>query len=827
MRHFLLTILLSCVVSICFSQKIKGVITDSSGKVLPYASVFVKGTNKGTHSNNDGKYSLKLGNGDYVLVCQYVGYQKQERTISVNNNDHDIDFRLSVQEMTLSEVVLNNTEDPAYQIIRNAINKRTYHLGQLDKFSCEVYTKGQMSVRDYPKKILGRKVDFEDGDTSKKKMLYLSETISKYSADKPDKVKIEVISSKVSGQSDGFGLSAPQFFSFYENSVMIGNNLNPRGFISPIAENALNYYRYKLEGTYFEDGREICHIKVMPKRKFEPLFAGYIDIVADDWRIHSVKLLLTKSSQMELLDTLRIEQLYRPVTKDVWFISSQVMYPTIKMFGFDGYGNFVNIYSEFNIDPVFTKRSFNNTVIKYVDSANKKTDEYWEKTRPIPLVEEEVKDYRQKDSLQKVRKDPRYLDSLDKRRNKVSMTSIVLVGQTFFNSKKRTSLGFSSLIESVSFNPAEGWVFSPSVTYFKRLDTASVSGRPHLFITPTLRYGFGNHHFNPYLTVFYSYGNKYQKSLRVSGGQRVFQFNNNSPIGERGNTISSLWSEKNRIKSYEAIYFRASYRQGVGDGFSWTAAIQYQDRKPIDNITDYTWRDKSDRAYTPNYPSEIMLSNIKRHQVFMALLGITFQPGARYVELPDRKMNIGSKYPVFNLQYIHAFKNVFGSDENFSKWKLSITDGINLKLAGRFRYRIGFGGFLDTGHVEVPDYNHFNGNLSKLATEYLNSFQLLPIYRFSNLSKFYALAHIEHNFNGFLTNKIPGIRNLNLYLVTGANGFYIDKDKNYVEVFAGIDNIFKQVRVDFVQGFLDGRKFQCGIRVGVKIGGGVRGDDWP
>jgi hypothetical protein len=212
----------------------------------------------------------------------------------------------------------------------------------------------------------------------------------------------------------------------------------------------------------------------------------------------------------------------------------------------------------------------------------------------------------------------------------------------------------------------------------------------------------------------------------------------------------------------------------------------------------------------------------------MATVGITWQPGARYIELPERKINIGSKYPVFSLQYTQAFKNVFGSDERFSKWKLGITDDINFKLQGKFRYRLGIGGFIDTGsNVQVPDYNHFNGNISTFATEYLNSFQLLPIYQFSNISKFYALAHIEHNFKGFLTNKIPGIKKLNLYLVAGANGFYINSKKNYYEIFAGFDNIFKQVRVDFVQSYLNGKPWQSGFRIGFSKGAGRKGDDWP
>lgn len=825
MKPATLTFLFICFALNSFSQKVKGVITGADGKPLPYASVYIKGHNNGTHANNEGKYSIKLENGKHVLICQYVGYKKEEINVTIDNNDKEINFILKQQEITLSEAVVKTGEDPAYAIIRNAIKKRTYYRDNPAQFEARVYTKGLLRLRNYPKKFLGQKVDFEDGDTSKQKILYLSETISKYSVSKPGKVKTEVISSRVSGQSDGFGLSAPDFFSFYEDNVFIGNNINPRGFISPISENALHYYRYTLEGSFFEDSNLISRIKVTPRRKYEPLFSGYISIVEEDWRIHSVQLQLLKESQMEIVDTLRIEQLYRPVSGKTWFISSQVIFPSVKMFGFDAYGSFVNVYSDINTEPAFVKKTFNNTILKYNDSANKRSVEYWEKNRPVPLLEEERRDYQKKDSLELVRKDPRYLDSLDKKRNKLTIAGILLFGQTFSKEKKRASVSFPPLIDQVSFNPAEGWVLNTGFTWTKRIDTV-ISGRKRLRISPVFRYGFSNRHFNPHLTIGYSFGKKYASSLTLSGGSRVFQFNNNSPIGEKGNSLSSLLSEENRIKSYEAIYLRASYRKGIGDGFSWIAAFQYQDRKPLENTTDYTWRDKANRAYTPNYPNEISSENIKRHQVFLTLLRITWQPGARYIELPDRKINIGSKFPVFSATLMNSFKNLFGSDAGFSKWKFTVRDDLNLKLAGTLRYRLGMGGFLSNEKSYIPDYNHFNGNISTFATEYLNSFQLLPIYQFSNVSKFYSVAHLEHNFKGMLTNKIPGVKKLNIYLVAGANGFYY-RDANYFEIFGGIDNIFKQLRVDFVQSFLNGKAWQNGIRIGLSRIGGMRGDDWP
>ena len=294
------------------AQKITGLVTDSLGKPVPYASVFIKGTAKGTNANAEGQYFLEVEPGSYTLVCQSVNYSQEEKVVTCGTQDIVVNFQLRVQEVTLSAVVVRSGkgEDPAYEIIRNVIRKRSDYEGQLDRFECQVYSKGQLRVRSFPKRFLGSKVDFEDGDTSRQKMLYLSETVSKYSVDRPDKQDVQVLSSKVSGQSDGYGLSAPQFFNFYDNNIFIGNNLNPRGFISPIASNALNFYEYKYEGEFEEDGKTIDKIRVIPRRKYEPLFSGYLNIVDGDWRIHSLQLLLTRESQMQFIDSLQVEQLY-------------------------------------------------------------------------------------------------------------------------------------------------------------------------------------------------------------------------------------------------------------------------------------------------------------------------------------------------------------------------------------------------------------------------------------------------------------------------------------------------------------------------------------
>jgi hypothetical protein len=811
-------------ITFCYTgsaQVISGTITDAKNEVLPFSSIVVKGTTQGVSANSKGFYSIQLAPGSYTLLCQYIGYKSFEKKITIEKGRNiEVNFQLELQQYSLQDVtVSNNGEDPAYAIIRKAIGKRTEHLKEIKKFTADVYLKGQLQLRDYPKRFFGQKVDFEDGDSSKRKMLVLSETIAKYSVEEPAKEKVEVISTKVSGRSNAFGFSSPQIISFYNNTIQVGENLNPRGFISPIASTALSFYRYKFEGTFYENGVEISRIKVIPKRKYEPLFQGYINIVENEWRIHSLRLNLVREQQMQLLDTLVIEQLYVPA-ENVWVIKNQVIYPSGKIFGFDFFGSFVQVYDRFNLNPVFAKKYFDNTIIKVYDSANKKSMAYWDSVRPLPLLTEEALDYRKKDSLEQVRKDPKYMDSIDRKRNKISLGGILLTGQSISKQKTRSFLSFEPLINTLNYNTVEGGVLHFSPTWSKRFDETS---RRSLQITPYIRYGFANKHFNTHVTGSYNFGKKYFNSISVAGGRRVFQYNNVAPISSRINTYTTLLYENNHMKIYEANFFRINYAAGVGNGLTLNAGFQFQDRFGLQNLSDpVSWKNIQGRSFTPNYPVDITNAVMPRNQAALFTAGFNWRPGGKYIEIPGRKIAVGSNYPTFNFTLTYGVKGLLGSDADFTKWRLSVADDLDLKLGGKLSYRGAIGGFLSAKQVFIPDYAHFQGNQTVLANDPLSGFQLAPYYRYSNTSKFYATANFEYHLNGLLSNKIPGFRKLNWFFVTGANLLYTQAGKNYYETFFGVENILKVIRVDFVQGFETRGPSPRGVRIAVPLFDGGR-----
>ncbi|HEY6503270.1 MAG TPA: DUF5686 and carboxypeptidase regulatory-like domain-containing protein, partial [Chitinophagaceae bacterium] len=520
-----------------FAGKISGKVTDDKGVPLPYASISIKGTTRGTTANSSGNYSITLSPGQYTLICQYVNYKREEKTITVTDDDQVVNFSLTVQQLTLSEVIVKKGEDPAYEIIRKAISKRSYYNNQVDSFTVDVYIKGLLRSRGMPNKVFGKKVerDGSDGlDSLGKGILFLSESVTKVAFTRPDKIKYNVISSRQSG--GGFGLSFPFFINFYQNNVSVfDNNLNPRGFISPIADGAINFYKFRYEGSFIVDDKMVNTITVIPRRKNEPLFSGTIQITEDDWRIYSLDLQTTKAYSLELVDTLRISQMHSLVEKDIWKVKNQVVFLAVKMLGFDFTGNFVNVYSDYNVTPGFPKKYFDRVLMKYDTAFNKKDSSYWDAVRPVALEQDEKRDFVFKDSLAKVTRDSfftrRNIDSLKKNQKRISFLDIVWSGvnHNFYGKKRIINYSTRPLLVKLNYNTVEGIALVVDQT----IRLSPRTGKADYSLTSVTRYGFSNQHLNWYgdFTIHprglnSALRNRY---LKFSGGKRTSQFNPETP----------------------------------------------------------------------------------------------------------------------------------------------------------------------------------------------------------------------------------------------------------------------------------------------------------
>ena len=121
-----------------FAQTVSGVVRDDTGSPLPNASVYIKDRKGGTSCNSEGKYFLHLSPGNYTLICQLVGYKKESKNIIVADKDNNLDFVIMPVDFTLEEFIVRSGDNPANDIIKNAIRMRPFYQKQLDKFICEV-----------------------------------------------------------------------------------------------------------------------------------------------------------------------------------------------------------------------------------------------------------------------------------------------------------------------------------------------------------------------------------------------------------------------------------------------------------------------------------------------------------------------------------------------------------------------------------------------------------------------------------------------------------------------------------------------------------------
>jgi hypothetical protein len=830
MRKFLLLIFLGLSLH-SSSQKIYGVVYNANGDLLPYASISIKGTTIGTNANDAAKFSLHMAPGKCIVSCQYIGYHTQEKEITiVDTVSAETIFILSGQKLELAEIkVKKRKEDPAYEIIRQAIKWRKYHSQQVKAFQCDLYTKNMIRLRHLPEKFIGKKIPADDInalklDSSGQGIIYLSESISKISSQQPDKFKQEVTSSRVSG-SNNFGFAFPSLINFYQNNVTVFNGkINPRGFVSPIADGAIKYYLFKYLGSFWEDGKEINSILVVPRKNYDPLFAGIINITEGDWHIHSINVLLTSKQSLEVLDTLEINQLYVPVNKSIWQIKNQLLHFGFQKFDIDAIGNFLNVYSNYTIVPALPRNTFDNIVIKYDTGLNKKPVAYWDSIRPVPLEKDEVKDYEVKDSMYEIEKDSALskstLDSLQKKQGPVKPSEVIWKGikRTHYSQTFPYNWWVDPLLLKVEYNLAEGVVSNVNAHFSKYLEGIKST----ILFEPTVRYGFNNTHLNASakITLTTKDFDPTKKSLRetwsLAGGKRVSQFNKDCPITPDVNTISTLFSGKNFMKTYENYFATIGYAKKYDNGLRIAVNGLYEDRVPLNNTTRFIFFDKDTVHIRPNYPDEKITSQFTRYQAFILSAEISIRPGEKYIQYPRAKVSVGSKYPTFALKYTKGIRGAFSSDVDFDKWNFSIKNDMNFKLGGLLRYKIAVGGFLNTNRVFIQDYDHINGNEYFAASEYVNSFQLADYYTYSNTASFFTEGHIEYHFNGLFTNKIPLFNRLNWKLVVGSNAFYINRNGNYTELFVGLENVLHIFRIDFVNAYADGKASTTGLRLGTE-----------
>jgi hypothetical protein len=861
-----------------FSQGIRGRITNEQNEAVPFANIYIPQLSTGTTSNIDGNYELKLPEGKWEILFQYLGYQTQTMSLTSGKTFQEINIRLITQDYRIPEIkVMASGEDPAYYIMRRAIALAPYYQKQVSKYSCKVYLKGSGVFEKIPFVL---KKQMKKGNV-KVNEPFVMETVSQIDFELPDKVNQKVLAMRSSGQQNN---TSPM--------GMITNNLydaDKYGIVSPVGKSALKVYNFRLDGVFEDQGRTINKIKVIPKTKGNDVFSGYIYIADGFWNIHSADL----NMHVTMTDV-KVHQMYAEVNKNTWMPVSLDFDMDFSGLGLKVKYKYVASISEYKttlnpaLDHSFIEKQKNQQIqeqqifdriaeetrqveqqreakskeqkriaelMEKKELSNRETVKlsrlieteakrnsppepleikssfqvsqkqvnndtaYWQTLRPIPLTEKEKISFSKKDSFLLVSSTPEYKDSVRDSRRKFKIKQL-LFGKTYNYSvdsiRKFEYLSIPKLTDptSLSFNSVDGLRIELPFSY-----SISDSTGHSLRLNPHFAYAFGRKKLDASFSYSQRLNGLTNSWISASVGSTTEDFNRFSGLPAMTNNFYTVWLEENYRRFYRRDFMQFTASRDLANGLNLNATIEYSDNSQLANHSSYSFIKYADKEIQPNIPENNSLEpwQLGNHQSFVSRFELEYTPHHRYRIRNNTKVYAESKFPTYSLAYKGAFSGVFGSDARFDLVTLGIRQKINFGISDQFSCRANVGKFLNNSRLYFEDFRHFNTQSTGfMFSPYDNSFRLLPFYQYST-GKQFGEVHAELQSRRLIVKQLPLIRNASISEKLFVNYLATPGIKNYVEVGYGISNIFLLLNVEAVASFENGKFRSSGIRVSLNM----------
>ncbi|MEY4106886.1 MAG: hypothetical protein RL181_1228 [Bacteroidota bacterium] len=847
-RPFRTALAFCCLVAffpVLHASGVRGKVQDEKGAALPNATIFVRETGSGAVSNPQGEYEIRLEPGTYELSFQFLGYRTETRTVQVRSEWVPLDIQLALQpiELRMSGINLNG-EDPAYTVMRKAIAKAGYHRQQVDRYEARIYIKGSGRIMDVP--FFLRKEMKKSGLDSN--MAFTLESVSQVSFQRPNTFKENVISIRSQGQDNSTSPMPYIQSSFYEPKVQEA--------ISPLSPQAFATYRFKLESFFIDRGYGVNKIKVTPRSTGDNVFDGYLYIVEDAWSIYSLSLTTIQQGIQ-----FQIEQVYSPMEEKVWLPLTQTFHVSGSIFGVRLEYNYLATASNYKVtlnpelkgafevldekaedvtEPVqkqspaaaspsdrlasggeISRKELRkilseyekeerkaseapevdiNRVVEIDSQAYKKDSTYWERIRPVPLSEQEVKGYRFQDSISvTMAADTSDAgDPADSTRFNPAMG--LLLGQTFtFSGRHR--LSYDPLLTRYNFNPVDGTSLNTNLKY-------DYLGEKRFGLVFNPRYAFIRQRFNAQGEVYFNPQHSYQRNARwtVKGGRYIAQFNPDDAISPWINTYQTLVKARNFMRIYEKDYLSGAFAYKQANDWGVRIAFEWANRLRLENQTTQTFYPPDGYvSYGTNTPDAVELVEPIPLRQTAGVLSLSFEisPWQRYQLRNGRKTPIPGSSPRFVLNYRKGMDRLLGSEVDYDFLEMEFEQDIAVGAAGQLDLRLHAGWFPNNARMGFADFKHFPGNQIRVTgADPVASYRMLPYYAFSTREA-YVGTFAHYQFRKFLLTRFPAVWMLgikeNLFFNT-----LVTPQTNYLELGYGVDNLLRFFRVEAVASFESG-----------------------
>ena len=643
--------------------QINGIVKDAATKKgLPFATITAE-NGLSTISDVDGKFYFSLSLQSQSLTISYIGYTK--KMIPLLETKSYLLVLLSPKTDEIKEVVLSNA-NPANAIIKQVIQNKDSNNPQkkLNTFQFKTYNK--LLVTANPDSINGRidsvfvnstlgktfkKIDSSDYKFKKiieKQHLFLTEKVSQFQYSKPV-LKETILGTRMAGFKEpiyellSFSL---QSFSIYDNKY----ELFETKYLSPISNNALKDYRYKLLDTTSIDNREVLVVYFKNKKKQNSSgLEGLLYVDSENFAI--TKAIMRIRGVLDISGTHEFqyvpeEKIWFPIRKDFKIVKGKSKEATTIL------GGRIQFEAESDETDAIQKKSASD--FTYLTSEAHSFDFQYN----LPL---------------KIKKSSVAIDVKDDANTK---------SETFWNQNRKDSLDLRS---QRTYVVLDSIVTKQNIEKKIRFGRKVVNGYVPLGpVDFDLRYLLSYNNFEGFRFGLGGISNeKLSKKYRVEGYWAY---------GLKDETIKYNAGFAGRIGKFSNSWIGASYTDDVREIASTTFAIDKRvfklyDPRPINISTFYnykTWRGYIETKIIPKTESIWQITHNEITPLFnyvfnnngtlyssfvmtTAMVSLQWNPNSDFMQTPTGKLEFEKRFPKFTFQFTKSLKDVWGNDFAFGK----------------------------------------------------------------------------------------------------------------------------------------------------------------
>lgn len=792
-KQFYIVVVFFLFCSSLFAQntRVLGHVKDSAtGVPLPFCSIAINGTSLGTTSDFEGTFKLEFSAASDTILVSCLGYRQQSIPVK-RNQFQEISINLSAENITLSEVIIVPGENPAEVMLKKVIrSKKTNSPDNADFYEVDVYNKVQIDANNISEEFKSQRAlkkfgwIFEYTDTSLVNgkvylPLFITESISKIYFRGNPKSKREFISAvQVSGVENE---SVAQYLGNMYQNVNIYDGfitLFDKNFMSPINDLALTSYKYYLMDSTFIDETWCYKIMFKPRRRQELTFSGEFWVADSSWAVKQFSMRVVNDANINFVNDLIIEQSFQQTDSGYWMpekeslvIDFNVMQNDQKStMGF--YGHKTTSYRNYVLKQT-KENSFFNAPERVVvaDDAYEKGLAFWQQERHDTLSKDEQTIYFMVDSIKKM---PTFSTVYD-------LVDMFVSG--YLNWGKVDIGPYASML---SFNEIEGTRFRLGGRTSEKFSKRIMPSAYVAWGTKDQKFKFGG-------GFLYLQKKKPRRGFQILFKHDMEQLGM-SPTGFREDFLLASFITRNPANKLTLVNeLKAHYEHEWFTGFSNTIRFLHKDIFPVgDTVFNFGEGTTRDKITT----SEITLE-------------MRFAYKERYVYSDFIRTSLGTVYPIIQFKYSKGIKDLWGGDYNYQKASFYFNDWFNVGNIGWSKYVIEAGKIW--GRLPYPFLKMHEGNETYFFDE--TSFNTMNYFEF--VSDEWVSLYYTHRFDGFFLNRIPLLRKLKWREVVWGKGLIGNLStanrnysafpegmhtlgKPYIEAGAGIENIFKFLRVDGV-----------------------------